>query len=100
VLGRAGIAPLIQALKSVNESLWEIEDSIRRKEAELDFGPSFVELARSVYKQNDRRAALKKEINVSLNSALVEEKSYAGSRGIFFRGDQPNQAARSRLPSL
>jgi hypothetical protein len=64
------------ALRAVNEALWVIEDDIRQCEAGKDFGPKFVELARSVYRQNDRRAALKKEINLLTGSAIVEEKSY------------------------
>lgn len=64
------------ALKQVNEALWEIEDEIRRQEAARDFGEKFVALARSVYQQNDRRAAVKKEINTRLGSDLTEEKSY------------------------
>ena len=63
-------------LKSVNEALWVIEDDIRQCEADKDFGAKFVELARSVYKQNDKRAAIKKEINLLTGSAIVEEKSY------------------------
>ncbi len=63
-------------LKAVNEALWVIEDDIRDCEARRDFGPAFIELARSVYKQNDRRAALKKEINLLTGSSIVEEKSY------------------------
>jgi hypothetical protein len=63
-------------LKAVNETLWVIEDDIRDCEARKDFGPAFIELARSVYKQNDRRAALKKEINLLTGSNIVEEKSY------------------------
>lgn len=63
-------------LKAVNEALWVIEDDIRQCEADKDFGPKFVELARSVYKQNDKRAAIKKEINLLTGSAIVEEKSY------------------------
>ncbi|MDR3497654.1 MAG: DUF6165 family protein [Parvibaculum sp.] len=63
-------------LKAVNEALWVIEDDIRQCEADKDFGPKFVELARSVYKQNDRRAALKKDINLLTGSAIIEEKSY------------------------
>ena len=63
-------------LKAVNEALWVIEDDIRDCEARKDFGPAFIELARSVYKQNDRRAALKKEINLLTGSSIVEEKSY------------------------
>ncbi len=64
-------------LKAVNEALWEIEDSIRDCERQQDFGPKFIELARSVYRSNDRRAALKRQINELLGSSLIEEKSYA-----------------------
>jgi hypothetical protein len=64
-------------LRAVNEALWEIEDSIRDHERAQDFSPDFVKLARDVYHQNDRRAALKREINVLLGSDIVEEKSYA-----------------------
>ena len=64
-------------LKTVNAELWEIEDNIRICEKSGDFGPSFIALARAVYKQNDKRAALKLEINRLFNSAIVEEKSYA-----------------------
>lgn len=63
-------------LRSVNERLWDIEDAIRVCEAEKDFGPKFVELARSVYTTNDRRAEIKREINTMLGSSIVEEKSY------------------------
>jgi hypothetical protein len=73
----AELRELTAALKSVNETLWEVEDDIREHERREDFGPGFVELARSVYKTNDRRAALKRDINTLLGSALVEEKSYA-----------------------
>jgi len=66
----------IQQLKSVNEALWDIEDSIRRKEAAQQFDDEFIQLARSVYYQNDIRAAVKKEINTLLGSVLTEEKSY------------------------
>lgn len=64
-------------LKAVNEVLWVIEDDIRDCERAQDFGPKFIELARSVYRQNDRRAQLKREINLLLGSAIIEEKSYA-----------------------
>jgi hypothetical protein len=67
---------LARELKSVNETLWEIEDDIRACEAAGDFGPRFVELARAVYRTNDRRAALKREIGALFGSKLVEEKSY------------------------
>ncbi len=63
-------------LKHVNERLWEIEDQIRRCEAAGDFGPDFVELARGVYINNDRRAELKRAINQLLGSDIQEEKSY------------------------
>lgn len=65
------------ALQSVNEALWEIEDDIRDCERDSDFGQKFIDLARAVYKTNDKRAALKKEINILLGSHIVEEKSYA-----------------------
>jgi tetratricopeptide (TPR) repeat protein len=64
------------ALKAINEALWDVEDELRRCEATGEFGPRFVELARSVYRHNDRRAALKRRINDLLGSSLKEEKSY------------------------
>ena len=64
-------------LKQANERLWRIEDDIRDCERNKDFGDAFVELARSVYKTNDSRARLKREINELLGSRLIEEKSYA-----------------------
>ena len=64
-------------LKSVNETLWEIEDNIRDSERKKDFGSKFVELARSVYVTNDKRAILKRQINELLGSSLIEEKSYS-----------------------
>ena len=64
-------------LKTVNETLWQIEDDIRRREAAGDFGAGFIELARSVYRNNDRRAALKREIGALFGAKIVEEKSYA-----------------------
>ena len=67
---------LIQRLQQVNQALWQIEDDIRDKEHNKDFGDSFVSLARSVYQQNDRRADIKKEINTTYGSSLTEEKSY------------------------
>ena len=76
VLQCGGVAPLLDRLKAINEGLWDIEDAIRREEARARFGPEFIGLARSVYRQNDRRAALKREINELLKSELVEEKSY------------------------
>jgi hypothetical protein len=65
-------------LKAVNERLWEIEDDVRKCEATGDFGNRFIALARSVYKENDERAALKRRVNDLLGSVIMEEKSYAG----------------------
>ncbi len=66
----------IQALKEVNEALWDIEDKIRDKERDQSFDYEFIELARSVYFTNDKRAEIKKVINTKTGSELVEEKSY------------------------
>tara|TARA_B100000401_G_C52647209_1_gene643629 strand:+ start:51 stop:458 length:408 start_codon:yes stop_codon:yes gene_type:complete len=67
---------LMNNLKEVNKNLWQIEDSIRIKEKNQEFDKEFIELARSVYKENDKRASIKKEINLQYHSELVEEKSY------------------------
>ncbi len=71
------ITRLTQDLKSVNEALWDIEDQIREREKSEDFGSEFIALARSVYRINDKRANLKRQINELLGSAIIEEKSYA-----------------------
>lgn len=63
-------------LSKVNASLWDIEDRIREHEGQRRFDASFIELARSVYICNDERAAVKRRINLKLNSSIVEEKSY------------------------
>tara|TARA_B100001250_G_scaffold244584_1_gene210242 strand:- start:323 stop:730 length:408 start_codon:yes stop_codon:yes gene_type:complete len=68
---------LINHLKEINNSLWEIEDKIRMKENKQQFDKEFIKLARSIYKENDVRASIKKEINQKYNSELVEEKSYS-----------------------
>jgi hypothetical protein len=67
----------IGRLREVNEKLWEIEDRIREKERDQAFDAEFIELARSVYRNNDERAAIKREINVYTGSLLIEEKQYA-----------------------
>ena len=67
---------LIKNLKKINKNLWDIEDNIRIKESNQEFDKEFIQLARSVYKENDKRAAIKKEINQKYNSELIEEKSY------------------------
>jgi hypothetical protein len=74
VLGET--AALMARLKGLNETLWDIEDRIRDHERAGTFDAAFVELARSVYKRNDERGAVKRQINLALNSGLIEEKSY------------------------
>ena len=72
----AELQKLTTALKQVNEALWEIEDDIRQCEQDKDFGEKFVTLARAVYVTNDKRAALKKDINLLTGAQVIEEKSY------------------------
>jgi hypothetical protein len=74
------ILPLRAELKAVNGKLWEVEDEIRRCERSGDFGERFIELARSVYRNNDIRAALKAEVNRRLNSSIFEQKEYMKAR--------------------
>ena len=71
-----GVDELKTKLKNINLSLWKIEDDIRDCERDKIFDNTFVELARSVYFTNDKRSKVKLEINLLLNSSLVEEKSY------------------------
>jgi hypothetical protein len=66
----------VAALLTVNERLWVIEDDIRDKERAQAFDADFIRLARAVYVQNDARAAIKRRINTTLGSTIVEEKSY------------------------
>jgi hypothetical protein len=68
------------ALRAVNERLWVIEDDIRLKEKAQAFDAEFIALARAVYFENDERARIKREINLALGSAYVEEKSYQDYR--------------------
>jgi hypothetical protein len=75
-LRRFDVSGLLKDLRRVNESLWDIEDLIRRKEAAQTFDDEFVQLARLVYQVNDKRAAIKHELNRILGSDLMEEKSY------------------------
>lgn len=63
-------------LLNINQKLWNIEDNIRVKEKKQEFDNEFIELARSVYITNDKRAELKREINIKYGSKFVEEKSY------------------------
>ena len=64
-------------LKLINQKLWDIEDSIRDKERSKTFDEDFIELARKVYFTNDDRSRIKRNINETLGSELIEEKSYA-----------------------
>ena len=67
---------LFNKLQEINYSLWEIEDAIRLKEKKQEFDKDFIELARSVYIQNDKRSLIKKNMNRKYNSSIIEEKSY------------------------
>jgi len=75
-LDTPAMAPFAQELKTLNGALWEIEDDIREMERQKNFGDRFIELARSVYFTNDRRAGVKHRINATFGSEIVEEKSY------------------------
>ena len=77
IAGNVELAGLKDRLRQINEALWEIEDRIREKEAARQFDEAFIELARSVYCQNDQRAALKRQINNLMSSDIIEEKSYS-----------------------
>jgi hypothetical protein len=65
-----------EKLYDVNLKLWDVEDEIRIKELNKNFGQEFIELARSVYFLNDKRAEIKKDINLKHDSKIIEEKSY------------------------
>ncbi len=73
---RIDIEKDVHALLAVNERLWTIEDDIRDKERAKSFDAEFIRLARAVYIENDERAAIKRRLNLTLGSGLVEEKSY------------------------
>ena len=74
--GQTKLEPLKKSLKDINQELWVIEDDIRDCEHDKDFSDKFIQLARAVYFTNDKRAAVKKEINLAFGSELIEEKSY------------------------
>jgi hypothetical protein len=76
------LPPLEAELRDVNEALWAIEDDIRARDAAGNFDADFVRLAQAVYRTNDRRAAIKREINRVTGSMLVEEKSYHDHSGV------------------
>lgn len=71
-----GASQLIEELKKTNEYLWELEDLIREKEKSKVFDQEFVDIARNVYKTNDKRCSIKKEIDVFFGSEIKEFKSY------------------------
>lgn len=79
-LNTASIKALVAELKDINEALWDIEDDIREREYAKDFGEAFIALARAVYVTNDKRAEVKKQINLATGSTLIEEKSYENYR--------------------
>jgi hypothetical protein len=74
---RPPLETLKEELKRVNQTLWHVEDEIRQCEQRKEFGARFVELARTVYIENDRRAAIKRRINEASGSRIVEEKAYS-----------------------
>jgi hypothetical protein len=76
VVESSKILELRNGLKKTNVEIWDIEDNIRNCERSSSFGQEFIDIARSVYKTNDKRANLKREINVLFNSNIIEEKSY------------------------
>ena len=75
-LHQSPLQQLYDELVKVNSLLWDIEDDIRDCERDKDFSQKFIDLARSVYVTNDKRALIKKQINQLTNSNLTEEKSY------------------------
>jgi Family of unknown function (DUF6165) len=76
ILDPGGLGELTAELRGVNEAIWTAGERLRACERAGAFGPEFVELARSVYRHNDRRAAIKRRINERLRSEIIEEKSY------------------------
>ena len=75
-LAGVDLAALTEELTAINGGLWDIEEGKRDCERRGEFGPEFIALARSVYVENDRRAAIKRKINEAVGSELIEEKSY------------------------
>jgi len=75
-----GLAQLRGELAAVNRRLWDIENSIRRKEAANTFDAEFIALARAVYRDNDERGRIKRAISELLGSEIIEEKQYVGYR--------------------
>lgn len=63
-------------LLEINSTLWETEDKIRKKELNQEFDDEFIRLARKIYFENDKRSKIKRQVNLSTNSTLIEEKEY------------------------
>ncbi len=82
---------LVVELQRINAAIWDTEDEVRRCEAQGEFGDRFIELARSVYLMNDRRAAVKQAINQHLGSRLVEEKQYVDYKQSRVHGSRPGR---------
>ena len=70
------VSNLFKSLYEINLKLWDVEDNLRFNEKQNKFNDEFIDFARSVYKLNDERFALKSELNKLVNSEIVEEKSY------------------------
>jgi hypothetical protein len=70
------VSALALELKQVNEAIWDVEDALRQCERDQRFDGEFIELARSVYRNNDRRAALKRRINEFYSAQFIEEKEH------------------------
>ena len=73
------VAPLVSRLREINERLWEVEDQLRLCEANCDFGSTFVELSRAVYRHNDLRATVKRQIDERLSPSFVQDKLYSAA---------------------
>ena len=73
---RKDVSDEVDELKAINEKLWVIEDELRDRESREDFDDAFIQLARAVYQNNDRRFEIKTAINRKLGSDFIEEKSY------------------------
>ena len=82
---RRDVRDELDQLKAINEELWGIEEELRSREKTKAFDDGFIELARAVYRNNDRRFEVKRAINLKLGSDFVEEKSYERSGAVSFK---------------
>lgn len=80
VMPPESVGEMVEELREVNGRLWDLEDRIRELDARQDFGADFVTSARAIYRQNDRRFAIKAAINAATGSEIGEVKSYQGTR--------------------